>query len=500
MRAFAVLLLTIGVSSAFVPGAVIADRARAAGDARVAVLAATVALPQPRVLYAGDWTGSMQIFAVDPSGRAPVAQLTFSRPEGSCYSAAACGFTRPLPSPDGRRLAYWSTVASYQSLTLWLAGADGRGARAVGPALAAAWAPDSRRLAYSAPDGIHVLTMTGVDRIVDRQRVATLRFSPDGRALVFDGVRGLTLLHGGHEHVLVSDEPSAFSLSPDGKRIAYGTSQGIFFVPTAGGRARLVYRWPATRSPYWWRQELAFSPAGRLLAFMLGDTLGFLDTRTLHVRTVLDGGHDIAWSPDARSLLLVQGGESSDGDSITTGDVQSVTPSGHIRTVVSGSKPYGGQIVSAAWTTAAPGVRYRQPQPVDGVFAGGPVQELVADSGRVAFVGCGGVSVWTPATEAVVAVEHPPDCRAWFSRGHVYSLGLARDRLVWLEKGWGLCFGWRAREATLGASPIDIGSGTGCLGGPPNAGLGTAVGAGSLLVVSGWTFHFNDVGARVVGE
>ena len=32
----------------------------------------------------------------------------------------------------------------------------------------AAWAPDSRRLAYSTTHGIHVLTIAGTDRIVDR--------------------------------------------------------------------------------------------------------------------------------------------------------------------------------------------------------------------------------------------------------------------------------------------------------------------------------------------
>jgi hypothetical protein len=153
--------------------------------------------------------------------------------------------------------------------------------------------------------------------------------------------------------------------------------------------------------------------------------------------------------------------------------------------------------VSAAWTTAPAGVRYRPPQPVDGVFAGGPVQELAADGGRVAFIACGGVSAWTPSTGAVVAVERAPDCRASFSRGHAYSLGLAGDRLVWLDKGWGLSFQWSAREATLGASPIDIGSGYGDLGGPPTSGLGTSVGAGSLLVISGWTLRYAN-GAMVV--
>src|SRR5438874_11778832 len=102
----------------------------------VVVLAAAAALAPaahaastPRILYAGDWTGSMQIFAADPSGRVPVRQVTFGRPTGSCYWAAACGFTSPLPSPDGRRLAYWSGGADFQPKTLWLARADGTGAR-----------------------------------------------------------------------------------------------------------------------------------------------------------------------------------------------------------------------------------------------------------------------------------------------------------------------------------------------------------------------------------
>jgi WD40-like Beta Propeller Repeat len=482
MRTFAVLVLTIGVLSA-------ATGSQAASQTQL------------RVLYAGDWTGSMQIFAADPSGHAPLAQLTFSRVAGSCTSPAACGFTRPQPSPDGRWLAYSSgdVVTAFQQPTLWLAHADGRSARAIGPAFDAAWSPDSRRLAYSAPDGIHLRTMNGVDRIVDRQHVAALRFSPDGTKLAFDGVIGLTVLTGRSEHVLVSDEPSAFAWSPDGRRIAYGTNSGISFIPAAGGRARLVYPWPKDVSTYSFRQELAFSPAGSVLAFAIGGTLGFLDMRTLHVRIVHATGHDITWSPDGRSVLLVQGGEDPDGFSISTGDVESVSPNGHISTLVSGSKPYGGQIISAAWTTTSPGVSYRSPQTVDGVFAGGPVQELAADGGRAAFIACGGVSAWTPATDEIVAVEHQPDCWAANSRAHVYSLALAGDRLVWLEKGWGLSFQWSAREATLGASPITLGSGYGALGGPPTMALGAPVGAGSLLVMSGWALRY-DNGARIVDQ
>src|SRR5262245_57511977 len=79
------------------------------------------------VLYASDWAGPMEIFAADPSGRSPVRQVTFGRPPGACNWAAACGFSDPMPSPDGRRLAFWSAGLGFQPRTLWLARIDGSG-------------------------------------------------------------------------------------------------------------------------------------------------------------------------------------------------------------------------------------------------------------------------------------------------------------------------------------------------------------------------------------
>jgi dipeptidyl aminopeptidase/acylaminoacyl peptidase len=451
--------------------------ALAIGVLATAFAPAAHAARAPRILYAGDWTGPMQIFAADPSGRAPLGQVTFARPAGPCYWAAACGFTRPLPSPDGRWLAYWTGGVSYVPSTLWLAHADGSGARAIGTTDDAAWAPDSRRLAYSASDGIHVLTTTGVDRIVDPRGGGLPHWSPDGKTLAFVAPGGIVLRHRGRERVLVPVTPSSLAWSPDGRRIAYGTYEEIFLVSAANGRAGLVYRVEKTQPFPSAPLELSFSPNGRLLSFTFGAEIRILTVATMHARTLRAQGHDLAWSPDGRRLLYVQGGESSDGDAITTGDVQTVTPSGHVRTVVSAASPYGGQIVAAAWTTPARGVRYRAPQRVGGVFAGGPVQELAADGGRAAFVACGGVSAWDAATSAVIPVESPGECRATYSRGHVYSLGLAGDHVAWLEKGWGLCFYWTAREATLGSKPLDLGTGTGCLGSPPPDGVGTTVGA-----------------------
>src|SRR5436190_21611491 len=236
----------------------------------------------PRILYAGDWTGSMQIFAADPSGHAPLRQVTFARPSGPCSSPAACGFTRPLPSPDGRRLAYWTAGVAYTPQTLWLSRADGLDAKPIAHAGSAAWSPDSRRLAYSADDGIHVLGPTG-DRIVDPRSGSTVRWSPDGKTLAFVAGGGLILRRGGHERTLVPVSPVTFAWSPDGRRIAYGTNDGISLVDVATGRARLVFGpKPGEYLPFW-RLELAFAPNGRTLAFAIGD-IRMLNTQTLASR------------------------------------------------------------------------------------------------------------------------------------------------------------------------------------------------------------------------
>jgi hypothetical protein len=458
-----------------------------------------------RVLYASDWTGQMQIFAADPSGRAPVRQLTFARPDTACSSAAACGYTRPQTSPDGRSLAFWSASYLGGEATLWLARADGTGARPVATGFVAAWAPDSRRLAYSTTDGIHVLTIAGTDRIVDRATTQALAWSPDGSALAFGDRRGLILLRGGHEQVLEPDPPESLAWAPDGRKLAYATNTGISTVTITGGSRRSVFRravsvpecWPVSGSPA--PSELAFSPDGRLLAFDESGTPGFLDTQTWRARIVRDRGQLISWAPEGRSVLFLQSCQDSDGGSLSSGDVQTISPAGHIHTLISASKPGGGQIVSASWATAPAGVRYRAPQPVTGVFAGGPVKKLAADGDRVAFATCGRVSVWNATTGTTTAVQTTNSCYGGVSRaGHVGTLALAGDRVLWWSAYTGLGFSWAMYEATLGEPPTQVADGFGVLGGTPNDGSGTAVGAGSLLVMSAWVLRSDVVDRQTI--
>src|SRR5690348_9652756 len=74
--------------------------------------------PRTWILYASDWSGPTEIFAADPSGSSPVRQVTFGRPAAACYAPVACGFTDPLPSPDGRQVAYWTV--GFTNRSLWV--------------------------------------------------------------------------------------------------------------------------------------------------------------------------------------------------------------------------------------------------------------------------------------------------------------------------------------------------------------------------------------------
>jgi hypothetical protein len=281
----------------------------------------------------------------------------------------------------------------------------------------------------------------------------------------------------------------ASAWTADGGTEAYATREGIFVGPENGVPRRL-YAFgrtdlsPVSPQPF----ELAFSPSGHLLAFTLAYGLGILDVRTHRLRVVVGAAHDLAWSPDGRQLLYVQRSDSANGDSISTGDVRTVTPDGHVRVIVSRSAQYRGQIVAAAWAVPPRSVSFRPPVQVDGVFAGGPVQKLVADGDRVGFASCGGASVWNSRTGTTTAVQTTGACEAPFSRsGHVGTLALADDRVLWWSAYTGLGFTWSMEEATLGAPPVEVASGFGNLGSTPGKGSGTAVGAGSLLVMSSWS-------------
>ena len=108
-----------------------------------------------------DWSGTSELYAVDPSGGRVTAQLTFGRAP-TC--AQACGYRDAVPSPNGRFILYtdFSDCCSVSRRSaLFVARADGTHRRVLAPGADGVWAPDSKRIAYALDGRIHVVDLDG---------------------------------------------------------------------------------------------------------------------------------------------------------------------------------------------------------------------------------------------------------------------------------------------------------------------------------------------------
>jgi Tol biopolymer transport system component len=232
-----------------------------------------------RLLFGSDWSGTSEIYAADPSGARPTAQLTFGR--APACGQTGCGYADLGPSPDGRFILYTDFsgcgVSSSRS-ALFVARADGshvlvlaRSASTAGcpQGIGAVWAPDSRRVAYAVAGRIEIADVDGRHRrVVGRgDRVS---WSPDGTSIAFSavGVSGtgpLSVWTNGRTRVLAATATD-FRWSPDGRWIAYGLTnasyqhEAVIVRPDGSGR-RVVAG--AVLQPSGWSPDVAFSPSGR---------------------------------------------------------------------------------------------------------------------------------------------------------------------------------------------------------------------------------------------
>jgi hypothetical protein len=186
-----------------------------------------------RLLYSSDWLGPMQIFALDPSGREPIAQLTFDRVSVCRKIPFACGYAVSAASPNGTQVAYCQDDFSG---TCWVANADGTQARRTAPL--PKWAQPK-----TAARRLPVPRRAGLGPAIAR--------SPNRRWLAEASDDGITLTNRrtGRSRVLTTDKALEIAWAPDSSAIAYVEGTELYFetartgdlkLLTVGGKARTL--------------------------------------------------------------------------------------------------------------------------------------------------------------------------------------------------------------------------------------------------------------------
>jgi tricorn protease len=187
-------------------------------------------------------------------------------------------------SPDGKKAA-WVARGQIFAASAKDGGDAARVTTSRGENSEIAWAPDSRRIAYSSDrDGTAHLFL--YDFVAQKETALTSaaqpdsqpRFSPDGKELAFirDGKELRVLNLATHQQRVVATarlarpplgSPRAFAWSPDGKWLAYLASgergfRNAYVAPAAGGDSRAVSFLPNAFSG-----SLEWSPDGTFLMF-----------------------------------------------------------------------------------------------------------------------------------------------------------------------------------------------------------------------------------------
>jgi Tol biopolymer transport system component len=456
-----------------------------------------------------------------------------------------CGYGSPVPSPDGRLVLFsdWTSCEpSGHPESLYLAHADGSHRRrlisapphACSSDLTGSWSSDSRRLAYSLGDVIHVTDANGRQRAKLSGGGYGAVWQPHGRALAYTNY-GLWVKPDGRKPVSVSggDKIDDFVWSPTGKLLAYtlmATPSDLVLVrPDGTHRRTLLHAYlldpsfsPDGRFVSVWTTDgtvtidlqsgrqvrlelnktLTWQPRGHRLTMAADDGIYLVDAATGDKRRLSpDRAVEASWSPDGTQLAYLATGGTWP---FTRHDLKLVTLGGSVRTLVRATGNFGGSISDFVWTRPPASARFQQAQPrtlanvsESGLEAPWAVTRIATDGDRMAYVSCNHIFVWTPQRRQVVQADpwagmnancSTPD-NSYYVAFWIYSLALSGDRIAWGELQGNMGQEWSIGAGSL-SQPDDfrlfgsVGSASGCAVG--NGGLGDLVGSGSLLVFSRW--------------
>jgi Tol biopolymer transport system component len=224
----------------------------------------------------------------------------------------------PAWSPDGTRIAFAATQGDNEDIFLLTLDTSTERRVTTHPSrdFSPRWAPDGTRIAFASSrgessrlsgreygseiylmsaDGSAVTALTGHnacglahDGEGKLNSLGEAAWTPDGRRLLyragsckFDCKVCVIDVTQGRVSPLTTERPAtAFSLSPDGRSVAYSSSQGIFVTDLGGGAARAVA--PAAWGPAWSRD-------GKRIAFLVSAGPD-VHARQYHIETIDPAG------------------------------------------------------------------------------------------------------------------------------------------------------------------------------------------------------------------
>ena len=434
------------------------------------VRAAHARARQAWLLFDSARTGRSEIYAVSASGTADLHQLTFG------------GGRAPRPAPNGRFVLF------DHGGDTWVMRADGRHERLLlRGGSQAAWAPDSRHVAYVALSGGIRIAELGRSN----QRVLTMvkgdrdpHWAPHGKAVALLNGTRLVLALGGRRHVLAAGVTGAFAWSPDGGRIAFRSSTRLALVNADGtGRSTLVDPWSESGDlpdgPAW-------SPNGQEIAYT-DDGVIVVDAGSGHVTKPELGGpySEPVWNSDGREIAFVD--TKSNIDTSVFSGPPSARYLGDSRPAW---RPFG-----LAWTIPPAGTHYRLAAPANDTAVvtsaselrvKAPIDEIAANRNRVAFISCYEVGTWRPGDRSFLEVRRDrPLCtdNSAHTDERLWDVTLANDLVGYGDEvGEAGGYAWVALSDPNAPTAAAISGPTS--GGIGSTGIGFLLGHGPMLVFS----------------